>query len=106
MKTREEKVKAYFQGGGHLFRIKDIDTIRDGGTKAIYTTRDVYFVNKDESNFRYGYSDDVDNIITDENFIAYLEDRLISYTIHMENQAKYLREFTEKMTDEKIFHFV
>lgn len=38
----EDRINEYVLNGGDIFRVVSIDTIRDGGTKIVHTTKDHY----------------------------------------------------------------
>ena len=61
----KEEMKEYVLNGGKLFSINSIDTIRDGGTKIIKTTKGDYYINKDSKNFHSDYAPNSENLITD-----------------------------------------
>ena len=75
----EEQMKEYVVNGGKLFIIKVIDSIRDGGTKIIKTTKDDYYIHKDSKKFHSGYSPSEENLITDFLLIEYLTERIETY---------------------------
>lgn len=75
----EERMKEYLVNGGELFRITLIDTIRDGGTKVIKTTKDDYYIDKNSENFYSGYELTEKKLITDLLLIQYLTERIETY---------------------------
>ena len=81
----EEQIKKYVMDGGKLFRITNIDTIRDGGTRVIETTDKKYYVDKTTNKFHSGYPTLPENLITDEPHVYYLIDRMESYIKLCEN---------------------
>lgn len=66
----------YILNGGEIFKIIDIDTLRDGGNKIIRTTKNNYYVNKDNLHFHYSYPLSSKNVITDSSLIRYIIDRI------------------------------
>ena len=70
----EEKIKEYVKGGGKLWHIDKISTIRDGGTI----------------------------ILTDENEREYIYDRLDSYLKGCENSVRLANRVIENLNDIKI----
>jgi hypothetical protein len=75
----EELIKQYVINGGKLFTITFIDTLRDGGTKFIKTTKNYYYVNKDTKKFHSAYPTIEENLITDHLLEAYLIERIETY---------------------------
>lgn len=67
----EDKVKKYLDRGGELFTIKNIYTIRDGGTVVIETFNTEYYIHKNNKTFHSDYPTD-NNLITDEVFIDFM----------------------------------
>jgi hypothetical protein len=84
----EEQMKEYVVNGGKLFTITLIDTIRDGGTKIIKTTKDDYYINKDSKKFHSGYSPSEENLITDFLLIEYLTERIETYIKRCEEDVE------------------
>jgi hypothetical protein len=78
----ENKIKEYIKNGGRIFSIREISTIRDGGTKQINCVNgDTFFINKDTLKFHYRYPTDNENIIKDELLKIYLMDVIEKYVI-------------------------
>ena len=72
-------MKEYVANGGKLFTITLIDTIRDGGTKIIKTTKDDYYIHKDSKKFHSSYTPSEENLITDFLLIEYLIEQIETY---------------------------
>jgi len=84
----EEQMNKYVVDGGKLFTITFIDTIRDGGTKIIKTTKDDYYIHKDSKKFHSGYSPSEENLITDFLLIKYLTERIETYIKRCEEDVE------------------
>jgi hypothetical protein len=84
----EEQMKEYVVNGGKLFTITLIDTIRDGGTKIIKTTKDDYYIHKDSKKFHSGYTPSDENLITDFLLIEYLVERIETYIKRCEEDVE------------------
>jgi len=84
----EEQMKEYVVNGGKLFTITLIDTIRDGGTKIIKTTKDDYYIHKDSKKFYSGYAPNEENLITDFLLIEYLIERIETYIKRCEEDVE------------------
>ena len=89
----EDRIKEYVLNGGNIFKVIFIDTIRDGGTKIIHTTKGHYYVGKDNHKFFYTYpkSDEKNtfmDIITDTLLIEYLIYRIEKYINDCEDEVK------------------
>ena len=84
----EEQMKEYVVNGGKLFTITLIDTIRDGGTKIIKTTKDDYYIHKDSKKFHYDYTPNEENLITDFLLIEYLVERIETYIKRCEEDVE------------------
>jgi len=84
----EQRMNEYVVNGGKLFVIKLIDTIRDGGTKIIKTTRGDYYVDKDSKRFHSAYAPSPENLITDPLLIEYLIERMDSYVKRCEDAIR------------------
>ena len=84
----EERMKEYVVNGGKLFTITLIDTIRDGGTKIIKTTKDAYYIHKDSKKFHSGYAPSDENLITDFLLIEYLIKRIETYIKRCEEDVE------------------
>jgi hypothetical protein len=80
----ENKIKKYIKNGGELWNIKNIVTIRDGGTKMLIKAFGKkplipVYIHKDNWTLHSKYPTDVENIITDENELEYIHDKLDCY---------------------------
>jgi hypothetical protein len=76
----EDRVREYMAKGGKLFRVRDIDVLRDGGTTVIeLTTNETYYINKDNKTLHYRYETSDSNMITDELLKEYILDRVKCY---------------------------
>jgi len=75
----EEQMRKYVLDGGKLFTITLIDTIRDGGTKIIRTTKDNFYIHKDSKKFHSSYPPSEENLITDFLLNEYLIERIETY---------------------------
>jgi len=84
----EEQMKEYVMNGGKIFTVFHIDTIRDGGTKIIKSTKGDFYINKDDKNFHSDYIPNNENLITDRLLIEYLIDRIEIYNKECENEVK------------------
>jgi len=77
---KDERIKEYAVNGGDLFIVNKIDSYRDGGTGIIGTSKQDYFVHKDNHTLHSSYPPNDDNIIKDELLIEYLIYRTLIYT--------------------------
>lgn len=93
------KTKQYVLNGGKLFNITSISTIRDGGTKQIITTnKDItLYVHIVDNSLHYSYPPSLENIITSENYIEYIFDRLESYLKNMDDEINRNRGIVSRM---------
>lgn len=77
---REKKIKQYVKNGDELFMITNIDTIRDGGTIAITTSKNKkIYIHKDNWTLHNDYPTTQENIIRDETTQVYILDRIERY---------------------------
>lgn len=84
------KVKQYLLHGGSLFSITLIDTIRDGGTKIIKTSKNVdYYVEKRNSTIHSEYPPTKENEVNDDNLTEYILDRVQAYIEKNEQQLEH-----------------
>lgn len=83
-----EQMKEYVVNGGELFTITLIDTIRDGGTKLIRTTKDDYYIHRDSKKFYSSYNQNEENLITDFLLIEYLVEQVEAYIKRCEEGVK------------------
>lgn len=60
----EVNIRKYLDIGGKLFRVKDIDSYRDGGTGVITTTCGIFFIHQKNNTVHTGYPPTDDNLIT------------------------------------------
>ena len=77
---KEERIKEYVKNNGDLFLITDIDTIRDGGTTGIITSKNKkIYIHKDNWTLQNEYPTTDDNIIRDEATQVYILERIERY---------------------------
>src|ERR1039457_3102663 len=76
----EEIIKKYVKDGGKLFYVKGMDGVRDGGTKVIHASEDLYFyIEKEVKSLHLSYPPKDENLITDIGLKTYLIDRIEAY---------------------------
>ena len=91
-------MKEYVMSDGKLFTITSIDTIRDGGTKAIEcSTIEPFYIDKDHKNFYLSYPPSKEGLITDKLLISYLLSRMESYNEKMEHSLKRNKKLIEDL---------
>lgn len=81
MDENEELIKKYLQEGGQMYRVTEIDRIRDGGTNVIFTSdkNKTFYVPKDGYDIHSGIPCTDDNSINDPLVENYLIDRIKSF---------------------------
>lgn len=81
------KVKQYVLHGGSLFSITSIDTVRDGGTKLIKTSKNEdFYVHMKKSTIHSSYPPTDENEVNDDNLTEYILDRVQAYIEKNEQQ--------------------
>lgn len=80
---KQELIKEYVITGGELFRITEIDIVRDGGTRVIFTSNKnkSFYIPKDGYAIHSGIPYNDDNRIIDPLLENYLTDRLEAFII-------------------------
>ena len=81
MDENEELTKKYLLEGGQMYRVTEIDRIRDGGTNVIFTSdkNKTFYVPKDGYTIHSGIPCTDDNHINDSLVENYLMDRMKSF---------------------------
>lgn len=75
-----ENAKAYIDGGGIIFRVTEIDIIRDGGTVFIGTDEGLKFYgHKEVDTLHSAYPPDTANRVQDVRLLSYLKFRIFQY---------------------------
>ena len=90
-------IRQYIKNGGRLFNVTKIDTIRDGGTISIQTSKDEYFVHMHESSIHTSYPPSEDNIIKDEYLIEFIFDRVDDHIKQMADRIERIKGIFIKM---------
>ena len=98
----EEQMKEYLVNGGKLFTVTSIDTIRDGGTKIIETTKEDYYINQYSKRFNYDYPPSKKNSITDFLLIEYLIDRIKTYIKRSEEDVERNKNLLIEIQNKKL----
>lgn len=88
---KEELIKIYVTNNGSLFRITNIDMIRDGGTMLIQTSStyddmNKFYIHKDNWTLHNSYPPTEDNVVTDEPTKHYLLSRIERYKEHYQHK--------------------
>ena len=88
----KERTIEYFQKGNRFFIVLSIDTIRDGGSKVIKTSKGNYYIDIKKENFYSNYPLIKKNMITDPLVIEYIIERMDSYIKKEEENIKRNKE--------------
>lgn len=72
LKMTNEELKDYIVNKGEYFRIKNIDTFRDGGTVVLITTDRTFYIHQNSEIFYFNTPSTVKNTVTDPLLIQFL----------------------------------
>jgi len=90
----------YIDGGGIIFRVTDIDRLRDGGTTKIETDdASIFYADKTKNTLHSAYPTDEKNKIQDKILLSFLKDRIYTY---LERQSEIL-EMRKRAVDKMKF---
>ncbi len=95
----EELIKKYVIKGGKFFSVTFIDTIRDGGTKIIKCSNEIYYyINKYSNKFHFAYPTSDKNLINDNLLINYIIDRMTTYIKRLEEDLQRNKNLLKEIT--------
>lgn len=96
----EIDIQNYLSNGGVIFTVRLIDTLRDGGTIFIQTSKMNYYLNKDTFEIHCAYPLVGDNKLQDELHIKYLLDRIERYIRNQEHSYNMNCDILDKLKNE------
>lgn len=78
----EDLIAKYIKNGGHIFTVRSIDMIRDGGTISIATSPNAQklYIHSTNRTIHSAYPPNATNVITDPLLVNYVIDRIQTFT--------------------------
>lgn len=93
----ELQIKEYLESDKKNFLVKNVDTIRDGGTKVIETTGEDFYVDKNHQTLYSSYPLSEDNKIEDSSTIYYLCHKLERHIEKLELEIQTTKDIIKNL---------
>lgn len=94
---KNKLIKEYISTGGSLFKITNIHQYRDGGNFVILTTKNDYYIDKDNFTIHFSYPPNKTNELDDKHLKAYLLECFEKFIKNKELELKLNKNLFDKL---------